>query len=349
MQRYLTFLLLIAILSCTPKSTDLLYAPQSLPTRTALKTIAFGSCDRQDLPQDIWRDILANDPELWIWLGDNIYGDSENMNVMAAKYNTQKSGELYQQLRTSTPIIGIWDDHDYGANDGDKNYPKKDESKALMLDFLDVPKNADVRKRPGAYQSYTFGPKGQRIKVILLDGRYFRDKLERGSGDSEQRYKVNATGDMLGEAQWAWLEKELTNSDAQIHFIGCGIQVIPEQHAFEKWANFPQARQRLFDLFVKTKPAHAILLSGDRHIAEISKLELPGLGYPLYDVTSSGLTHAYTGAGEEPNRYRVGKLIKQLNFGILRIDWSGATPTVTAEIRSLGNEVLEQQVLQYRQ
>lgn len=345
MQKVLTFLLLLTILSCTPKSTDLLYAPQSLPTRTALQTIAFGSCDRQDLPQDIWRDVLANEPDLWIWLGDNIYGDSENMSVLAEKYQIQKSNELYTQLRAGTPIVGIWDDHDYGANDGDKNYAMKDESKALMLDFLDVPKNADVRKRPGAYQAYTFGTAGQRVKVILLDGRYFRDELEPGSGDSGQRYKANPTGDILGEAQWAWLERELTDSDAQIHFIGCGIQVIPEEHAFEKWANFPQARQRLLDLLIKTQPAQAILLSGDRHIAEISKLELPGLDYPLYDVTSSGLTHAYTGAGEEPNRYRVGKLIKQLNFGILRIDWSGAAPTVTAEIRSLGNAVLEEQVL----
>ncbi len=345
MQKFLTFLLLFIILGCTPKSTDLLYAPQSLPTRTELQTIAFGSCARQDLPQDIWRDVLANEPDLWIWLGDNIYGDTEDMTVMAAKYQMQKSGELYQQLRSSTSIIGIWDDHDYGVNDGDKNYVLKDESKALMLDFLDVPKNADVRKRPGAYQSYTFGPAGKKVKVILLDGRYFRDELEKGEGDQSRRYLPNPTGDMLGEAQWTWLERELTNSDAQIHFIGCGIQFIPEEHPFEKWANFPQARQRLFDLLTKTKPAQAILLSGDRHIAEISKFNLSELDYPLYDVTASGLTHAYTGAGEEPNRHRVGKLIKQLNFGVLRIDWSGEAPTVTAEIRSLGDEVLEQQVL----
>jgi alkaline phosphatase D len=331
------------LLACNPKNADLVYQPQSLERQTTLQTIAFGSCNRQSSPQDMWRDVIANDPDLWIWLGDNIYGDSEDMDVLEAKYQMQKSNQLYTQLRKTTPVVGIWDDHDYGVNDGDKTYAKKDESKELMLNFLDVPPDAPVRQRRGAYQAYTFGPVGRQVKVILLDARYFRDELEKGTGG--QRYKPNPAGDILGDAQWAWLEEELTDSQAQLHLIGCGIQMIPEEHPFEKWANFPAARQRLFDVLQKTKPAKAILLSGDRHIAEISKMELPLLDYPLYDVTSSGMTHAYTGAGEEPNRHRVGALIKQKNFGILRIDWAGSRPTVTAEIRGLGNGLLLERTL----
>lgn len=291
-------------------------ASASLPEKP-LTTIAFGSCSDQKRPQPLWDDIVAQKPGVWIWLGDNIYGDSENMDTLRAKYDRQKANPIYQQLRQSTPIIGVWDDHDYGVNDGGKEYPKRKESQQVMLDFLDVPANSPLRRQEGAYSVHTYGPKGQRVKVILLDGRYFRDPLKK-----ENKQNIpDPTGDMLGEAQWTWLEQQLTNSDADVHIIGCGIQFLPEEHVYEKWANFPTARQRFLDLLGKTKLKGALLISGDRHIAEVSKISVPGLSYDVYDITSSGLTHV-SAPHVEPNKYRVGDMVAKLNYGLITIDWN---------------------------
>ena len=95
-----------------------LYQGQKWNTRKKITTIAFGSCNRQDLPQDIWNQIALNKPDLWIWTGDNIYGDSEDMSILKGKYLKQKKGSAYQNFRKKTLITGIWDDHDYGVNDG---------------------------------------------------------------------------------------------------------------------------------------------------------------------------------------------------------------------------------------
>ncbi|MGM9507677.1 alkaline phosphatase D family protein [Larkinella sp. GY13] len=288
-----------------------------------ITTIAFGSCSDQKRPTPLWDDIVAQKPDVWIWLGDNIYGDSENLDTLKAKYALQKSKPVYGQLRQSTKIIGVWDDHDYGVNDGGKEYPRRKESQQLMLDFLDVPASSPLRKQEGAYSSHIYGPKGQRVKVILLDGRYFRDPLK-------QENKVNVpdpSGDILGETQWQWLEQQLTKSDADIHIIGCGIQFLANDHIYEKWGNYPTARQRFFDLLSKTKPKGAMLISGDRHIAEVSKITVPGLGYNLYDITSSGLTHTAK-PRDEPNALRVGKVVFDLNYGLFTIDWVRKTATV---------------------
>lgn len=330
--------------SATREAKSSLYEGQQLPLDRVLSTISLGSCDDQTKDQNIWAAIQQSNPNLWIWLGDNIYSDTEDMQLMEANWRLQKNGAAYQAFRKKTPVIGVWDDHDYGVNDGDKNYPQKTASQQLLLDFLDVPKDATVRKQAGVYQAFTFGPAGKQVKIILLDGRYFRDPLQ-ANPLQNPRYTVNPTGDMLGEAQWKWLEKELKNSTAQFNFIGCGIQMIPEEQGFEKWANFPQARKRLFELIAATKPARAILLSGDRHVAELSKMELPGLGYPLYELTTSGLTHAYEAAGSEPNRYRVGKIVNKRNFGVLQIDWSGAQPQLGVEVRGLENVLLMKEKL----
>lgn len=321
------------------KKTDLakeaLYEGQKWNTQRAITTIAFGSCDRQDLPQDIWKAVAQHQPDLWIWTGDNIYGDSDDMKVLLDKYKLQKGGKEYRAFRKKTQITGIWDDHDFGVNDGGKEYPYKRESKKLMLDFLDVPRNAPVWSHEGAYQSYTFGPKGQKIKLLLVDSRYFRDALSTSKTEGK-RYEINQTGDMLGEEQWTWLKKELTDSDADIHLIANGIQVISEEQGFEKWANFPKARQRLFNLLTETKPKNPIILSGDRHIAEYSRIKTTELDLP--EVTSSGLTHTWGEYREEPNKHRIGKLIVSLNFGLLHIDWS--KPAVTFEIRDQNNKIL---------
>lgn len=319
--------------STPDKSVTTVNASKKAETKT-LQTIVFGSCNDQTKPQPLWKDILAYNPDLWIWLGDNIYGDSEDAEFMKKQYNLQSKVSDYEKLVAYSSIVGIWDDHDYGLNNGGKEYAAKESNKKLMLDFLDVPSNAPVRKREGAFQSYSFGEVGKEVKVILLDSRYFRDTpdFERGRG-----YEPNLEGTILGEAQWTWLENELQNSTAQIHLIANGIQVIPEDHRFEKWANFPNERQRMFDLIKDTKAKGVILLSGDRHIGEVSKLDIEGMDYPLYEFTSSGLTHAYTNFTSEENRHRVGEVASELNFGVLQINWS-ENIEVKAMMRGLNNK-----------
>lgn len=319
MRRLVALFSFILLYACAPAQTDV--RPAEVRTdATPLSRIAFGSCNRESLPQPLWRLIAQKQPQLWIWLGDNIYGDTDDMALMRAKYAQQLRHPSYDEFRREVPIIGTWDDHDYGLNNGGSEFRARAASQQALLDFLDEPESSPRRQQEGVYASYTYGPAGRQIKVILLDARYHR--AARGSD-----------GTVLGEAQWQWLERELRGSEAQIHLIGSGIQVIPEEHRFEKWAEFAKERARLFNLIAATKARGVIFLSGDRHIAELSRMPSGAAGYPLYDLTSSGLTHAYTGAGNEPNRYRVGELVNTLNYGTIDIDWDAPDPVITLRVR----------------
>ncbi|MES2732547.1 MAG: alkaline phosphatase D family protein [Bacteroidota bacterium] len=336
------FLLFSLLIAARFQAVEKPSTPTVEPTITR---IAFGSCSRQDQEQPLWPVIVQNQPQLWIWLGDNIYGDTQDMAMLKQQYALEKQHPGYRQLLSTCPVIGIWDDHDYGVNDGGKDFAKKAESQQRMLEFLDEPIDSPRWKREGAYASYLFGKQDKQGKVILLDGRYFRDELKK----KNNKNVPNETGDILGEAQWAWLERELTNSQASIHFIGCGIQILPEEHAYEKWANFPQARRRLLDLIQKTKVKGVILLSGDRHMAEISRIQLDNYPYPLYEVTSSGLTHTWTLGSNEPNRYRVGQMVTELNFGLLEIHWDKQPLTIDIQVRGLNNKLLMNHLVTFGQ
>lgn len=280
-------------------------------------TIAFGSCNKHDLPQPLWEPILTENPDLWIWLGDNVYGDTHDMELLKSKYDSQYNQEDYIKVRENIEIIGIWDDHDYGINDGGINYAQKNESQQLMLDFLDEPENSERRNQKGAYASYTYGEGDQKIKIFLLDARYHRDTLERNAG----AYIPNLEGTILGEEQWKWLESEFKNSEATINLIASGVQFIAEEHPYEKWANFPNEKDRLMKLIANSGIKSPVFISGDRHIAEVSKIQLPN-GHDIYDITSSGMTHTWKEWKPEENKYRVaGDHIAELHYGLLNIDW----------------------------
>ncbi|SMG29338.1 alkaline phosphatase D [Marivirga sericea] len=299
-------------------------------------TLSFGSCNRQNLAQPLWQPIIDHNPDLFMFLGDNIYGDTDDMQILKDKYQIQKNHPDYKELREQMPVIGVWDDHDYGKNDAGKEYAYKEESQQLFLDFFDVPAEDERRERKGAYSSYDVKWKSHTIRLILLDGRYHRDSLER----IDRVYQVNQEGTILGEEQWSWLEGEMSDKDVSLFIIASGIQMIPEDHNYEKWANFPQERQRLLSLIQEKKPKGTLLLSGDRHIAEISRLDIKDLDYPLVEVTSSGLTHTWNNAPQEPNRHRLGELVSDLNYGIIKIEEKQEGLSIEAEIRGKDQELL---------
>ncbi|HOY04240.1 MAG TPA: alkaline phosphatase D family protein, partial [Saprospiraceae bacterium] len=319
--------------------------PKAIDTTKAPMIIAFGSCNKMEKPQTMWEWVNANDPNLWIWLGDIVYADTTDTKALTAHYRLLKTNPDYKKLRSKAQVIGIYDDHDYGKNGGDQYLKGKKGTKKCMLDFLDVPGNNPVRKREGAYQSYTFGKGAQRVKVILMDLRYFRDSLT-ADPTKQKRFLPNPTGDILGEAQWKWLENELSNSNANLTLLCSSVQVLSDEHMYDKWGNFPAARKRLLTLIVKTKPKNLMILSGDRHMAEISKMDIQGLSYPLYDFTSSGLTHIRSGLNET-NKFRVGDMIVKRNFGLLKLRWEGEHPVVTMQVRGLQNEMFEEVIMRY--
>lgn len=329
--RYTALLFAVLFTSCS-RTTTLAQIPAHLAVdeKQTLTTIAFGSCNKETEPQPMWPVINTNKPELWIWLGDNIYGDTKDTALLHKKYDIQKSNPNYQQFMKQTPVIGTWDDHDYGINDGGKEWSIKKESQQLLLNFLDVPKEAEVRKREGVYQSFTFGKDGQKVKIILLDARYHRDKIERVN----RKYQPNLDGDVLGEAQWQWLENELKDTSIQLLIIGNGTQVLPNDHTYEKWGNLPKSRDRFLDLI----PNHTILLSGDRHMGEISQVEHQGK--VITEVTSSGLTHSWESLKEEKNVLRKGNFVNQLNFGLIQINWKEKIASL--QIRGKENQVYEE-------
>ncbi len=305
-----------------------------------LTRIAFGSCAGQDAPQPIWNAVLDARPDLFLMIGDNVYADTQNRDSMRAAYALLDTVQAFRRLRETVPVLATWDDHDYGVNDGGAEFPAKKMAQEEFVRFFDPPATSRVRTGEGVYSSYVFGPEGQRVQVILLDTRYFRSLLTRKPEGQSLTGRYVPTDDttrtLLGEAQWAWLEEQL-RQPAELRVVASSIQFLSDQHGWEGWGLMPHERQRFFQLVEKTGARGVLFISGDRHLADISRI-LPvdsGVGYPIYDVTSSSLNRSNWGAHTEANRFRVEGPYLPVNFGLITIDWRAGDPTVRFEIRDL--------------
>ncbi|MCL5246085.1 alkaline phosphatase family protein [Cellulophaga sp. 20_2_10] len=304
-------------------------------------TIAFGSCNKHDEVNPLWDDVLATNPNIWIWGGDNIYADTDDMEELRGVYEAQNNVPGYKTLRQTVPVIGTWDDHDYGLNDGGVEFKAKKESEQEFLDFMGVAKDSPRRTREGVYAVHNYSLPEGKIKVLVLDTRYFRTALT-PSTTKERRVQPNVYGEgtILGEQQWKWLTEELTNSDADFNILVSSVQYLSNKHGFEGWGNFPHEVDKLKRLLKESKAKGAMILSGDRHISEFSVDNVNGIEYPLIDFTSSGLTHTYTGFSGEENPYRVGEVIFVKSFGVL--DFNFKTKIVNFKMIGDNGKVLEQ-------
>ena len=310
-----------------------------------LQRIAFGSCIDQTQPQPIWRALRAQHPDLMLFCGDNVYASEQpwQRSRLDAAYAQLAANADFAALRREVPALAIWDDHDYGLNDGGAEFSFKASSKAAFLDFWQVPSDSDRRFRDGLYMAQSIGPEGRRVQVILLDTRWFRSPLKRSpkpGAPGMERYlpDPDPSKTMLGPNQWRWLERRLSEQ-ADVRVLVSSIQVLAEGHGWERWGNLPLERQRLFDTLARTRANGVVVVSGDRHIGGIYR-EAAGLPYALTEVTSSGITHVAANNREAgPNR--IGAPVTELHFGLIDIDW--AARALTLSLRGLGGPVLREQ------
>ncbi len=302
------------------------------PEPSPLTRVAFGSCTNEDLPQPLWNELSAAKPQLFLYLGDNVYADkTEDKRFKIAteesfqdSYQRLANNPGYAAFSKQVPIMASWDDHDTGMGDAGRENPVLIIAKKFWMEFFNTPQDSPIRQREGIYDARIFGPEGQRVQIIMLDTRTFRSPLLERSPENIQKYQryqpSNAPNqDMLGAQQWLWFEQQLMKP-AEVRIIASSIQVLAENHGYERWGNLPSEQQHLFNLLKSTAAKTVVFVSGDRHMGGIYKKQNV-TAYPLVEVTSSSLNSPIGSPDPEQDLYQLGELVIQPNFGLIDIDW----------------------------
>ncbi len=251
--------------------------------------VALGSCayindpayDRPGQPygahMEIFTAISRAQPDLMLWLGDNVYyREADWLTEAAMRYRYRQNRELkeLQPLMASVHHYAIWDDHDYGPNDSDRSFRGREETLRVFKDYWLNP-SYGTNQLPGVFGRFVWGD----VEFFMLDDRYHRTPQ---MADPQTR-------EMLGAGQLQWLMEALTSSKATFKIIANGNQILNPIVNFEGWGKFPAEQQRFFVWLKTSGPPGVLFLSGDRHHTElICRKDLAP--YPLYEFTSSPLT-----------------------------------------------------------
>ena len=303
-----------------------------------LHRIAFGSCAMQTKAQPIWDVIAKQQPDLFLFIGDAIYADYDGSKAytptevtLERDWDMLASEPHFKAFRQQVAIMATWDNHDYGKHDGGGDFKFKEVTKKYFLDFFEEPENSVRRITPGIYDAKIFGPEGKRVQVILLETRYFKGRAVKDKRSKAEKAAAGLSGSLgkyvpnpdpnvtlLGEVQWLWLEQQL-RKPAEVRLLVSSTQVIANEKGMDEWGNYPLERQRLIDLIAGIDTEAVLILSGNVHFAEISKLQNQNI--ELLNFTSSGLTHTNKAYAKSANSYRVAGAYDEINFGLVEIDW----------------------------
>ncbi|MEL7540473.1 MAG: alkaline phosphatase D family protein [Pseudomonadota bacterium] len=334
-------------------------AGKSLPAEDAVITrVLLGSClDEEKGPSAAMMSLASEPADLFLMVGDNVYGDRDgrsyignqpNLDEVQESFTDLAAREDFQTVRQNTAMMVAWDDHDYGANDSGKEFPFRGFAERIHEVFWGL-EDEDVGQWPGTYYARTFGPEGQRTQVIMLDTRFFRSTLtptDDWGAKGKERYLPAPSGsmqDMLGAAQWTWLENQL-RQPADIRLVASSVQVMPTTHGWEAWSALPDERQRLFDLIKRTQATGVVFLSGDRHSAFIYE-EDGVLPYAAHELTSSSLNVAFATETEEMDARQVGAGFPPENYGAIEIDWDARA--IALKIMDNSGEIVRENAIAF--
>lgn len=344
-------LVVVLALGCAKKPAPLGPVHRADPGPTVL---AVGSCSVEEAPQHHWDVIASEDPEAFLFIGDNVYADygfdedgegerrEGSPDDVRAAYDLLASHPEFQRFRAAIPILATWDDHDYGRNDGTARFEHKLASEEIFEDFWELPDDDPRRSRPGVYGVETIEGKGT-IQVILLDTRFFRSPF--GLPPDIPGYGPNPDPDatMLGEEQWAFLREALQH-DADIRILATSIQLVADRHHFERWGHLPHERRRLFALLTETGAEGLIVVSGDRHRGAMYLLDDGSTPYPLFEITASGLNNQRPGPDqEEADSWRLGPLSRGDHYGLITVDWE--EEELTLQLKDMQRTVLQEAII----
>jgi alkaline phosphatase D len=306
-------------------------------------TLATGSCayinePRYDRPGEpyggdyyIFENIHKKNPDLMIWLGDNVYLREADWNTRTGimhRYTHDRAIPELQPLLGSVHHYAIWDDHDYGPNNSDKSYFMKETTLEAFKLFWANP-TYGVGDIEGAFTFFQWSD----ADFFLLDNRYYRD-----ANILNQESKT-----ILGEEQLEWLKNALVSSYATFKIIAMGGQFLNTEARGETYTNygFEQEREEIINFIHEQDIKGVLILSGDRHYAELSKLEVENEPV-IYDLTVSTMTAGvYKDAAEVQNELNVeGTLVVERNFATLHFTGPADNRIVEIKIFNSNGELL---------
>lgn len=255
---------------------------KSLSSNDNHHRVAAISCmDDQLHDARMWQSLKKSQPDLILFIGDSVYADSSGHGPATPfhlwrQFATARFTLDIFKWRELTPILSVWDDHDFGHDNAGIEYPYIQESQNNFRSFYaqDFQTSQNLKSGPGISKSFRLG----KSLFLLLDGRSFRQKPQ-----SHYQYS------MFGKAQELWCYQQIKDEPVDTVFLINGSQWFPDTGVGESFNRDHNVNFLYFLNNLRGLRKKFIFLSGDVHFSEIIKVPTGILGYETFEITSSAM------------------------------------------------------------
>ena len=243
------------------------------------------------IAQHSFQDRVNNDKNLslFIHMGDLHYRndlpflgvEERNIEDYRKNYDLVMQQERQRNLYQNLPLAYIWDDHDYGSNDANKDYGLKN---CAALAYREQFPHYDLEDAGAIYQSFIIG----RVRFIMTDCRFYREPIE--PKEKRQKYpdcqidleqldnETSPYKTLLGNKQRKWLLGQLCEAKKQQETNQEGLTIwvnsvpwIGDQNdpKTESWNQYHDERATIANFIEKEGINKLLMLSGDAHMLAI--------------------------------------------------------------------------------
>jgi len=271
------------------------------PEQPGRVVFAIGSCASEKFP-GVWQRMAAVGAEVVVLAGDTPYIDSSAVAKNRERHRAFLAQPGLAELLATRPLVGTWDDHDFGANDSDGTRVDREAIRGVFTEYRALASFGEEGE--GIYTRLRRGP----AELFLIDARYFS---QTGPSPVDPAKKT-----LLGPRQWDWLKRSLAESTAPFKILVTGM-VWHDKPNREKddWQTYAHERDALFAWIGQQKISGVVLVGGDVHVSlHLRHPTKQTAGYDLFEYVVSPLHDSL-----------IPSLIPKRNPGLL---WSAAEPNV---------------------
>ena len=304
-------------------------------SRKSKVTAVLISCVSKADTAPVWEEIGRLSPDLLCLSGDTPYIDTSKLEDVRRKHRALLNEAPLASLARRTPVVGIWDDHDFGLNNG--NGRNLQDGKAAT-------RKAFVEYR--AHRSYGNGSEGVyhktdlgAIEIFHLDPRWF--------SQSEPSPISPGKPSCFGKDQWAWILKSLKESKAPFKVLSMGaIWQDKKNSETDDMFTYWYERDALLDFIRRERIDGIILHGGDIHVSRY--LLHPGrVGYDLHDFIMSPGHNRIIPSLNVYHPSLEWSLVEGQQFLALEADPTLDDPTLTVRFRQPGDKVNKTVVIRH--
>jgi alkaline phosphatase D len=291
-----------------------------------------------------WGFIHTQNPMFVMHVGDFHY---YNINVndpsfYRTAFNNVLSESKHKAFYRQHGVMYMWDDHDYGPNDGSSANVSRPAARSAYRQVVPhLPLAAGDGNQP-IYYAFTVG----RCRFIVTDCRSERTPVTVADNNNKT---------VLGAAQKAWFKQELlaASSSGDIaaifwvnSFPWTGVAHPEANPSVENWAAYPTERKEIADYIYSKAIRKVFILSGDMHATAFddgrtydfhangtNSVAPNGHGLPVFQCGQLYNSNSQKGTPYQIGPFYTGSGTRSI-FGMVQVDDYGSYMLITFTARS---------------